>query len=123
MSELKPCFKCGDLNLSIDLFDSEVRCECGLTVRFYEFYDLYSKFNDGEQKKRIIEAWNTRPLEDSLKAHAVEVLAEEIAKNKFDVYDDKIEWRYPYGLKTAYMLEKERDECIKEARALLGWEE
>ena len=57
-----------------------------------------------------------------LKSHAVEVLAEEIAKNKFDVYDDKIEWRYPYGLKTAYMLEKEREECIKEARALLGWD-
>ena len=59
----------------------------------------------------------------SLKAHAVEVLGDQLAKADFDVHYDSVDFRYPHGLRTAHMTEKERNQFIKEARALLGWEE
>ena len=57
------------------------------------------------------EAWNHRPLEDQLKAHAVEVLAKQLNdKENMDTWYNQ-------------ELRGDTERFRAEARALLGWEE
>lgn len=102
MSELKPCPNefCRSTSIGVSgLWHSikkhyskvdRISCnKCGASLEF-----RYVTMEEA------IEAWNTRPGEDSLKAHAIEVLADQLWDNKNTL-----------------------DEARAEARALLGWEE
>jgi hypothetical protein len=102
--KLKPCPKCGSGELyqreqtsdNVAFISPIFVVECA-TCRCIVY---------GYTVEKAIEAWNHRPLEDALKAHAVEVLAKELRLSAEDVGYVEDESFY-----------------IKEARALLGWEE
>jgi hypothetical protein len=62
-------------------------------------------------KEEMTEAWNHRPTEDAIKAHAVEVLAKSLCESggqwSFEHFEPNSGFRLKY---------------INEAKALLGWD-
>jgi len=103
--KLKPCLKCGSGELyqreqisdNVAFKSPIFVVECATCRCIVYAYTV----------EKAIEAWNTRPLEDQLKAHAVEVLAGMLAEA------DSLSYGY-----------SDKEEAyLPEARALLGWEE
>ena len=105
--KLKPCPLCQNETFGVEHKSVfiELTLEMGDLVAIHCYNCLASITRP--TKEKAIEAWNTRPLEDQLKTHAVEVLAGMLAEadSLSYGYSDKEEAYFP------------------EARALLGWEE
>ena len=105
MSKLKACPFCGDVE------DLQINDDSDKEGTMYVW--CYACNVSGPSAVMPKDVWNHRPLEDQLKAHAVEVLAKALQNRYISMIS--------LGCKTEKDLSMETMRA--EARALLGWEE
>ena len=95
MSKLKACPFCGDVE------DLQINDDSDKEGTMYVW--CYACNVSGPSAVMPKDVWNHRPIEDSLKSHAVEVLFKYISRH--------------------HQMTEEKETCRADARALLGWEE
>jgi len=114
MSKLKACPFCGDVE------DLQINDDSDKEGTMYVW--CYACNVSGPSAVMPKDVWNHRPLEDALKAHAVEVLVKELEIKK--TYEAYFGYVFPEAVIRFKKGIPEFDkETRAEARALLGWEE
>lgn len=113
MSKLKACPFCGEVE------DLQINDDSDKEGTMYVW--CYACNVSGPSAVMPKDVWNHRPIEDSLKAHVLEVLAKQISRTYRDGYDS--DYKYMRDKDRYVMSQEDWDsKCRAEARALLGWD-